>query len=139
MNAAARPAFAQRPAGTDLEPPLQEVETRLADLSTALRDGDARALESAAQGLQAALGAAVGQFRQAARGGGVPLPMKQRLALASAQVAVQRESLARATAALDRAIDVLLPSSPAASAASAATYGSSPGLHRASPRASVIA
>jgi hypothetical protein len=32
-----------------------------------------------------------------------------RLASASGQVAAQRESLARATAALDRAIDVLLP------------------------------
>jgi hypothetical protein len=135
MNAAALPAFAQRSAGADLEPPLQEVETRLADLSTALRDGDPHALESAAQGLQAALGAAVGQFRQAARAGGVPLPMKQRLAQAGAQVAVQRESLARATAALDRAIDVLLPSSPI----SAATYGNGPGLHRASARAAVIA
>ena len=36
--------------------------------------------------------------------------LRQRLALASGQVAAQRESLARASAALDRAIDVLLPS-----------------------------
>lgn len=125
MNATALPAFATRRADADLEPPLLDVETRLADLSAALRDGDPRALESAAQGLQAALGVAVGQFRLAARLGGVPLPMKRRLAQASAQVAVQRESLARATAALDRAIDVLLPS-----AATAATYGSHPAAQR---------
>jgi len=35
--------------------------------------------------------------------------LRRRLASASGQVAAQRESLARATAALDRAIDVLLP------------------------------
>jgi hypothetical protein len=37
--------------------------------------------------------------------------MRRRLARASAQVASQRETLARATAALDRAIDVLMPES----------------------------
>jgi hypothetical protein len=35
--------------------------------------------------------------------------MRLRLAQASAQLARQREALARATAALDRAIDVLMP------------------------------
>lgn len=135
MNASALPAFAHRRAAADLEPPLQDVEARLAELSAALRDGDPRALESAAQGLQAALGVAVGQFRQAARHGGVPAPMKQRLAQASAQVAVQRESLARATAALDRAIDVLLP----APAASSATYGGHPAAQRGSARACAVA
>lgn len=135
MNASALPAFAPRHAAADLEPPLQDVETRLAELSAALRDGDPRALESAAQGLQAALGVAVGQFRLAARHGGVPAPMKQRLAQASAQVAVQRESLARATAALDRAIDVLLP----APAAAAATYGGHPAAQRSSARTCAVA
>jgi hypothetical protein len=45
----------------------------------------------------------------AAQHGGVPPPMRLRLAHASAQVARQREALARATAALDRAIEVLMP------------------------------
>jgi hypothetical protein len=39
----------------------------------------------------------------------VPSALRNRLAHASGQVAAPRESLARATAALDRAIDVLLP------------------------------
>ena len=39
----------------------------------------------------------------------MPPALRHRLASASGQVAAQRESLARATAALDRAIDVLLP------------------------------
>ena len=39
----------------------------------------------------------------------MPPALRRRLASASGQVAAQRESLARATAALDRAIDVLLP------------------------------
>lgn len=37
------------------------------------------------------------------------MALRSRLVSASGQVAAQRESLARATAALDRAIDVLLP------------------------------
>ena len=45
--------------------------------------------------------------------GPVPSALRTRLATASGQVAAQRESLARATAALDRAIDVLLPREPA--------------------------
>ena len=54
----------------------------------------------------------MGHFTRAAREGGVPSTLRRRLALASAQVAAQREALARATAALDRAIDVLLPDHP---------------------------
>jgi hypothetical protein len=46
---------------------------------------------------------------QAARRGGPPLPLRRRLGLASAQVAAQRDALARASAALDRAIDALMP------------------------------
>ena len=49
------------------------------------------------------------QFSDAARSGPLPPALRHRLASASGQVAAQRESLARATAALDRAIDVLLP------------------------------
>ena len=39
----------------------------------------------------------------------MPPALRDRLATASGQVVAQRESLARATAALDRALDVLLP------------------------------
>ncbi len=99
----------------ELEQPLALVETQLVELGSALRSSDSVALELAASGLHRALAAAVDHFRRAAARGGVPAPMRLRLASASAQVAAQRESLARATAALDRAIDVLMPS-PAAAA-----------------------
>jgi hypothetical protein len=51
----------------------------------------------------------VSQFSDAAKSGPLPAALRNRLASAGGQVAAQRESLARATAALDRAIDVLLP------------------------------
>lgn len=44
----------------------------------------------------------------------MPAPLRRRLARAGGQVAAQREALARATASLDRAIDVLIPSSASA-------------------------
>lgn len=114
---------------TRLEQPLTRVELQLAELCGALRSNDAQALEAAASELHRALAAAIDHFRQAARTGGVPAPLRQRLATATAQVAAQRESLARATAALDRAIDVLIPGAPptytaAGAAARAASSGS---------------
>ena len=93
----------------ELEPPLAAVEDRLAALGVALYRHDAQAIENEATELHRALAAAIDHFSRAAREGGVPPQLRQRLALASGQVAAQREALARATAALDRAIDVLLP------------------------------
>ena len=93
----------------DLERPLQAVEDRLGALADALQRQDPDALDRVAAELHAALAAAVGDFALAARTGGVPPELRQRLALAGGQVVVQREALARATASLDRAIDVLLP------------------------------
>jgi hypothetical protein len=91
------------------------VETQLERLGDALRRRDAAALDASASHLHAALAAAVDAFGAAAGAGGrVPEPLRHRLALAGAEVAAHRESLARATAALDRAIDVLLPRDPAA-------------------------
>jgi len=103
-----------RPAAP-LEASLEAVEAHLAALGLALRDRDAAAVEHHAMQLHRALAAAMQRFAQASRqAGGVPQPLRQRLARAGGQVAAQRESLARATASLDRAIDVLLPPSPAA-------------------------
>jgi uncharacterized protein YfaQ (DUF2300 family) len=93
----------------ELESSVAQVEQRLADLAESLRQRDARAVETQANELHRALAFAVQRFMHAARHGGVPEPMRRRLARASAQVASQREALARATAALDRAIDVLMP------------------------------
>ena len=102
-----------------LEASLKFVETHLAALGVALRDRDLPAIDSHASALHSALAAAVQRFQHAARhADGLAPALRQRLALASGQVAAQRESLARATAALDRAIDVLLPA-----ASASALYG----------------
>jgi hypothetical protein len=52
---------------------------------------------------------AIHAFSKAAQLGPLSPALRSRLVKASGQVAAQRESLARATAALDRAIEVLIP------------------------------
>ncbi len=107
-------------AAAALEQPLKAVEDQLVALGVALHRQDVSAVDEAAAGLHLALAAAVDHFGRAARSGGVPRPLRQRLALAGGQVAAQREALARATASLDRAIDVLIPRIAPASLYSAA-------------------
>jgi len=97
------------PTHAELEAAVILVEQRLAALTESLRSRDPQATEADANALQRALAQAIDRFVLATREGGVPDAMRQRLARASAQVARQRETLARATAALDRAIDVLMP------------------------------
>ena len=92
-----------------LDPLLAAVEGRLAALGEALRTRDPAGIDRRASELQRALADAVDPFARAARSGDVTPAWRARLAMAGAQVAAQRESLARASAALDRAIDVLLP------------------------------
>jgi hypothetical protein len=123
-------AVAPRPLDDALEHSLAAIEERLTALGAALRDRDERAVESHAHELHRALASAIQRFSQAARQpGGVAPQLRQRLMVASGQVAAQRESLARATAALDRAIDVLMPPP-----VPAAAYGAHGGLAR-PPRA----
>lgn len=110
-----------------LEQPLAALEGQLAALGTALHRRDGAAIDEAASQLHLALAAAVDHFGRAARTGGVPAPLRHRLALAGGQVAAQREALARATASLDRAIDVLMPR-----AAPAGFYSPSGGSERSS-------
>ena len=93
----------------DLELLVAQVEDRLGALADSLRERDVQAIEVQAHHLHRALAHAVECFMHAARNGGVPEVMRTRLARASAQLARQREALSRATAALDRAIDVLMP------------------------------
>ena len=93
----------------DLETPVSRLEQQLHALQLSLVAQDPAALEAAAAGLQKELAQAVQVFRKAASTGPLPRSMRDRLALAGAQVAAQRASLARATASLDRAIDVLMP------------------------------
>ena len=94
---------------TGLEARLSAVESGLAALGNALRARDPAGIDVHAAELHRALASAVTQFSDAARNGPLPPALRHRLASASGQVAAQRESLARATAALDRAIDVLMP------------------------------
>lgn len=96
-------------ASSTLEDALNRVELHLAGLGTAVAARDLEAINRHANELQHALTHAVDRFTLAARQGQVPDALRRRLAAASGQVAAQRESLARATAALDRAIDVLMP------------------------------
>ncbi len=98
----------------ELEGPVAAVEASLTALGQALHRQDAAGVEREAAGLHAALAAAVAHFSRAARNGGVPPRLRHRLALAGGQVAAQREALYRATASLDRAIDVLIPGTAAA-------------------------
>ncbi len=93
----------------ELETTLAAVETQLASLGESLRANDSVAIDLHATELHRALARAIDHFAHAARSGPVPRPLRERLKLASGLVASQRESLARATAALDRAIDVLMP------------------------------
>jgi hypothetical protein len=93
----------------ELELPLAAVELQLQALGEALKLRDVSAVDRAAADLHVALASAVKHFALAARRGNLPLPLRHRLALAGGQVAAQREALARATASLDRAIDVLIP------------------------------
>ena len=95
--------------GPKLEQPLLEVESCLTLLGDAILKRDSAAIESQASALHQALAQAVGDFREAARSGGVPAGLRSRLVMAGGRVAAQREALARATAALDRAMDVLMP------------------------------
>lgn len=118
------------PRAADLEAPLAAVEARLGSLGAALVSQNPQDIENEAAALQGALLAAVHRFSHAARQGGVPQPLRQRLALAGGQVAAQRESLARATAALDRAIDVLLPH-PATTSSVSRVYTASGATDRA--------
>ena len=105
---AARPVSAAA-AAAELEATLSAVEIRLHALGVALLERNGPDIELHSSELHRALARAVDHFSAAARHGELPAPLRQRLMRASSQVAAQRESFARATAALDRAIDVLLP------------------------------
>lgn len=103
------PPVSPGPVDPRLESALAAVEDRLAALGDALRERDSAAIDAQASALHVALAQAVDHFARAARSGPLPPALRLRLASTSGLVAAQRESLARATAALDRAMDVLLP------------------------------
>lgn len=105
---------------SELESTLAAVEAQLTSLGESLRANDSVAIDHHATELHRALARAVDHFTHAARSGPVPPPLRERLKLAGGLVASQRESLARATAALDRAMDVLMPRERASSVYSSA-------------------
>ncbi len=93
-----------------LEASLRTIEALLAGLGAALRERDMAVIDTQASALQRALASAVHRFNHAARQpDGVAPALRLRFAAAGAQITAQRESLARATAAIDRALDVLMP------------------------------
>ena len=122
-----------RPA-SELETALAAVEHRLSALGMALCVRDTVGIDLHATELHRALAVAVDQFAIAARRGSVPPDLRLRLVSTSGQVAAQRESLARATAALDRAIDVLMPRENSTS-----LYSTQGGTDRAPRGGSVLA
>ena len=110
----------QAPPNTvELETALAAVEQAIAGLGHSLTQQDPNAVEAAAAALQQAMREAMGRFAQVAKRGTMPPPLRRRLAMASGQVAAQREALFRATTALDQALDILMPKP----APSAAVYG----------------
>lgn len=87
---------------------LSDLESALAGVHEALGQRDADALERHSVAVQRLMAAALHQARQQAW----PIGERERLARAGAQLAAQRVSLSRATAAFDRAIDALMPAEP---------------------------
>ena len=96
----------------ELEQPLLAVESALNQLGDALARRDAAAIEQHSAELHQHLAQAVQRFSEAARTGGVPAALRNRLVRAGGMLAAQRETLARGNASLDRALDVLIPSEP---------------------------
>lgn len=94
-----------------LEHLVRRMEIELAALGDALRRRDSQGMESHADALQLALIGAMDASVHAAHEGKLPEALRMRLVRATGQLAAQRESLARATASLDRAMDVLMPQS----------------------------
>jgi hypothetical protein len=98
-------------AAAELDCQLADIERRLETLRRALAAGDADHVQAEAVALQVALAATVGPLRRLASAGALTPVLRQRLAGARARVAAQRDALARRGAAIERALDVLLPGS----------------------------
>ena len=110
---AARPAApassALSPEVSALETSLATVELAIATLGQTLATRDIVAVETASTALHEAMRAAMNQFAQVARGGRMPVELRNRFALANAQITAQREALIRASALVEQNLEVLLP------------------------------
>lgn len=107
-----------------LEQAVARLEGRLLALGEALCQPHAEAVAAEAAELQRALE----PLRRHAGDGALTPPLRQRLALAAGLAGAQRDALARTSAALERAIDVLLPPPAPRSAYSAAGLSERPSL-----------
>jgi hypothetical protein len=95
----------------ELEASLCAVEGKLTELTACLAAQNLSTMPLLADELTTALLEAVNQFAKAALKGPVSAKLRQRLICVTGLVATHRDALASATAALDRAIDVLIPQS----------------------------
>lgn len=109
---AARPAAPAASVPTEvsaLESSLSAVELAIATLGETLAARDIVAVETASTALHDAMRAAMNQFAQVARGGRMPVELRNRFALANAQITAQREALIRASALVEQNLEILLP------------------------------
>jgi hypothetical protein len=93
---------------SSLPPLLDELEAALSLVQQALTQRDALQLEVSSSQVQRLMARALAEAREQ------PLAAaeRQRLAQAGARLAAQRQMLFRATTALDRALDTLMPAEP---------------------------
>jgi hypothetical protein len=112
-------------AAADTHESLEAVARQLDALGTALAGAGADRLQAETAALQRALAAAIGPLRRQVQAGGTDTTLQRRIAALNARVAAQREVLARAGAATERALGVLLPD-----AAPPAGYGAGGHGHR---------
>ena len=101
LGAAALAAHATNTA----DPLIAELEAALAGVHQALVERDPLALEQHSGAVQQRMT----RLLTLARQGQLNAPSRQRLAQASALLAAQRVNLSRASSALDRALDTLMP------------------------------
>jgi hypothetical protein len=104
------PASTPLPSGTsELEVSLSSVEQAIAALGQTLAHPDIAAIEAASTALHDAMRAAMSQFAQVAKRGTMPVSLRTRFALATGQIAAQREALFRATSLVEQNLEILIP------------------------------
>jgi hypothetical protein len=106
-NAPASPTLP--PDSSELEASLAAVELAIATLGQTLAVNDIAAVEAASTALHDAMRAAMTQFAQAARRGKMPVALRSRFAVASGQIAAQREALIRASSLIEQNLEILIP------------------------------
>ncbi|MBB5205946.1 hypothetical protein HNQ51_003277 [Inhella inkyongensis] len=108
MIAPRSPSFPAATAKIAADPLISELEAALAGVHQALLERDTLALELHSGAVQQRML----HLQTLARQGQLNASARQRLGQASALLAAQRVSLSRASSALDRALDTLMPAEP---------------------------